>query len=636
MTDCFVKGYALIKSKSILPSILDAYLPFVATIIVDEGLEIVDENIICAKLQEKYNARFQPTFIRQVLSSAMDKKLLSKAKGCYISHISELRKFILSDDDFASSWKALLKDFGEFGLQRGYSLSESEIEKSISSFLDEYDDHVIFNHIGDIDTADSQFLYHWCNYILSIRERNIELYSFVEGLCMANIVKGTLFYANQESADNTDLQVFLDTPMIFALLGVDTPERKSAYQYIVEKSTEAGMSLHVYDHNLEEVLGIMERASRWALRDDYDPAKANKVAQYFRNSNMSEEDMAEYIGEVEERLNLMGITRYNTGYIADEDQFQEDEEKLTDAIKSEYGERGTKYCTKGIYDNSIKTDVRSIVMTQRRRKGSLSTIIRNSKALFITTNSAIAKVSKDIMEEDNLTKSKIPSSITADIFGTLLWMDYGDGNNNYNSLKLLADCKSLLKPTPKMIARFVVALDEAYQKRTEGLTEEKFLFLRSHPIVATKLLDATSGDYAQFTDHTWRDVYAEIEARAQIEGDRKYDAERNEHAKTRDELSQVRTDNVMVIEKNRSLRQKVDYQQNFYSTSLAKIFAAMIFGIPYVAILVAIILAQNEHGTCTKKGIFIILVTLAVGSLATFYYNKFVDFVAEKIKKKLQ
>ena len=635
MTDQFVKGYALIKSKTISPSILDTYLPFVATIIVDEGMDVVDENIVCTKLQEKYSAKFQPTFIRQVLSSAMDKKLVNKVKGNYVSNISVLRKHALLDEEFACSWKSLLRDFCEYGEKLGYIANEKELEKNITAFLDAYDDHVIFNHIGDIDTTDSQFLYHWCNYILALRANNVERYSFVEGLCMANIVKATLFYSNQAPADNVDLQVFFDTPMIFALLGIDTPERKTAYQYIVDKAIAAGMSLHVYDHNIEEVLGIMERASKWSQRDDYDPAKANKVAQYFRNSDMSEEDMVEFIGEVEEKLNLMGITRYNTGYMTDENQFQADEEKITNAIKAEYGGRSSRYYTAGLYDNSIRTDVRSIVMTQRRRQGSLSTIIKTSKALFITTNSAIAKVSKDLMEEDELTKSKIPTSISADIFGTLLWMDYGDKSNNYNSFKLLADCKALLRPTPQMIAKFALSLDEAYQKRADGLTEEKFLFLRSHPIVATKLLDATSGDYAQFTDHTWRDVYAEIEAHAQFEGDKKFENERIEHEKTKDKLSQVLTDKAAEAEKSRTLQQKVDSQQDYYANTLAKVFAALIFGGPYVAISIWIILTQNQFGTFTRKGIAILLVTLLVGALATIFYNKATKFIAKIIKKKL-
>ena len=84
MTDQFVKGYALIKSQCISSNVLDTYLPFVATIIVDEGMDVVDENIVCSKLKEKYGATFQPTFIRQVLSNAMDKKLVNKVSILWI------------------------------------------------------------------------------------------------------------------------------------------------------------------------------------------------------------------------------------------------------------------------------------------------------------------------------------------------------------------------------------------------------------------------------------------------------------------------------------------------------------------------------------------------------------------------
>lgn len=656
MTDNFVKGYALIKAQCFSGSILDTYLPFIATIIIDEGMDVVDENIICAKLKEKYDATFQPTFVRQVLSNAMDKKLISKVRENYVANISALKKCCITDEDFINSWNSLITGFSKYGKKRGYVSNENEITKNITAFLDAYDDYVIFSHIGDIDTTDSQFMYHWISYILMLKENDIKQFAFVEGLCMANIAKATLFYSNQESTQKVDLQVFLDTPMIFALLGLDTPERQESYKYIVEKALAAGMSLHVYDHNLDEVLGIMERAAKWSQRADYDPAKANKVAQYFRSSDMTEEDMVEYIGDVEENLNLMGITQLNTGYDTEEDQFQADETKLSNAIKAEYSGRGSKYHTEGLFDNSVRTDVRSIVMTQRKRQGTLSTVIKTAKAIFITTNGAIAKVSKDMMDEDELSQNKIPVSVTADIFGTLLWMDYGDECNDYSSFKLLADCKALLRPSPKMIAKFVLSLDEAYQKKADGLTEEKFLFLRSHPIVATKLLDVTSGDYSQFTDNTWRDLYAKIEAHAQFEGDKKYESEKESHNRTKVDLGQAIADRDAAIadrdaaiadrnaaiadrnaenKKNQDMQQEMVSQKENFARILAKIFAALIFGIPYIAISVGIVLLQNLYGTPTVTGILLIVATLLGGSLAAFLYKKLAQKIKDKIKEKI-
>lgn len=635
MTDNFVKGYALIKAQCFSSSILDTYLPFIATIIIDEGMDVVDENVICAKLREKYDATFQPTFVRQVLSNAMDKKLVNKVRENYVANISNLKKYCLSDEDFTKNWNSLITGFAKYCRKRGYISNEDEITKNITAFLDAYDDHVIFSHIGDIDTTDSKFKYHWCNYILMLREKDTEKYAFVEGLCMANIAKATLFYSNQESVQSVDLQVFLDTPMIFALLGMDTPERQKSYKYIVDRAIAAGMSLHVFDHNLTEVSGIMERAAKWSQRADYDPAKANKVAQFFRNSDMTDEDMVEYIGDVEETLNQMGITQFNTGYDTEENQFQADETKLSDAIKAEYSGRASKYYTEGLFDNSVRTDVRSIVMTQRERKGALSTIIKTAKAIFITTNGAIAKVSKDMMEEDELTKSKIPSSITADIFGTLLWMDYGDESNNYNSFKLLADCKALLRPSPKMIAKFVLSLDEAYQKKAQGLTEEKFLFLRSHPIVATKLLDVTSGDYSQFTDNTWRDLYAKIEAHAQFEGEKKYEAEKKDHEDTKAALAEAKRSQDAESKRAEGLEKQMEKQKDNYAKILAQILAAAFFGVPYLALTIGIVLIQNQYGTLTVKGIAWIVLTILAAFLAKEFYEKVTLHIKKKIIKKL-
>lgn len=635
MSDSFIKGYALIKAQCFSASVFDTYLPFVATIIVDEGMDVVDENVICLKLKEKYGSTFQPTFIRQVLSNAMDKKLISKVRENFVANIPNLKKHCISDEDFTKNWDALVSDFSRYGKKRNYVSSEEEIAKNITAFLDAYDDHVIFSHIGDIDTTDSKFKYHWCNYILMLKEQKPVQYAFVQGLCMANIAKATLFYSNQAPIQKADIQVFLDTPMIFALLGMDTPERQESYKFIVDKAISAGMSLHVFDHNLDEVLGIMERAANWSQRADYDPAKANKVAQFFRNANMSADDLVEYIGDVEENLNRMGITRFNTGYDTEEHQFQADETKLSDAIKAEYNGRSSKYYTEGLFDNSVRTDVRSIVMTQRRRQGALSTIMKTAKAIFITTNGAIAKVSKDIMEEDELTKSKIPASITADIFGTLLWMDYGDENNDYSSLKLLADCKALLRPSPKMIAKFILSLDNAYQNKAEGLTEEKFLFLRSHPIVATKLLDVTSGDYSQFADNTWRDLYAKIVANAQVEGDRKYESEKESHNRTRADLAQAQADYDAESRKNQDMQKQMADQKENYARNLANILVVLIFGVPYIAISVAIVLLQNLYGTPTVEGILLIVVTLLAASLVAFLRKKLRNKIKDKIKTTL-
>lgn len=476
-------------------------------------------------------------------------------------------------------------------------------------------------------------MYCWCNFIQQIKSTDQSTYSFILGLCSANLLKNTLFYSSDNIQDQSDVTLYFDTPMIFALLGMDTIERRHSYEYIVKKAKKAGMEIKVFDHNLEEARGIIERAARWVQNGQYDSAKANKVAEYLHDTALEETEITELIDEIETKLNSLGIVVDHSAYLAEEDRFQLDEKQLLEAIKTEYGKRSLKYHTEEIYENSILIDVRSIVMIQRKRAGGYSTTINSCRYLFVTTNGAIAKVSKDIAAEDEISKDKIPSCVTTDLLGTLLWMDFPDNSENYLSLKLIADCKSLLMPSQEMIARFNLQLDEAYKR--DEITEERFLFLRSHPIVRDKLLDATSGDYSSFTDVTWREVYSRIEAHAQFEGDKKYEAEREEHNQTRKRLAEV---SELLSEKDNALIEKdntIKEQQEWFGSYLAKIISILIFGIPYIALSLIAVFLQNRYFNWTLRGILVGTFTIILFLLISFTFKKVEYKIAKRIQGKM-
>ena len=539
ITDKFVKGYAVLKSEWFNRDILDEYIPFVATIIIENNVDEVDELFLTKKLNEKYNDIFQENFVRQILSQAVRKGVIINNRGKFVVDKTKVKQYAIKMESFDFDFELLIDDFIKYANDNRYFPSKEEVKRLIFDFVDKYDDRVLYNNIEDIPISNNVFLYHWCNYVIELTDNNKRLSEFFIGLCFGNLIKNALFYTSEAASSFSNLTIYLDTPMIFAVMGMDTPEREKSYKTLLTKAAKIGMSIRVFDHNFEEAKGIMERASRWAISSQYEQSRANKVAQFFYESGMDAEDIDEYIHDFEQQLNSKGIVKEETTYRTEENAFQEDEKHLFDEIKQEYGTRSLKYNSEAEYDNSIQTDVRSLVMIQRKRAGAYSTDLNAARCVFITTNGVVAKVSKDYTLSNELTKDKIPTAITADMFGTLLWLNYPD-KNDYVEQKLLADCKALLKASPQMIARFNLELDKAYKKKDSDLTEEKFLFLRSHPIVQTFLLDATSGDYTQFDTNTWRSVYDRIVASAQFDGEKKYTEEKSEHEKTKGELQQAK------------------------------------------------------------------------------------------------
>ena len=108
------------------------------------------------------------------------------------------------------------------------------------------------------DRASSE--YGWYSFIKEQGELKTELYSFVSALAASNIVKQALFFAGETAADYSDLHVYLDSPIVFALLGMDDPSRTESYQQLVADMRTARCSVHVLDHNFNEVDGIITRA----------------------------------------------------------------------------------------------------------------------------------------------------------------------------------------------------------------------------------------------------------------------------------------------------------------------------------------------------------------------------------------
>ena len=225
-TDKYIKSYAVIKSKWVSDNLLDAYLPFVVTIIKEKNIIEIDETILCQEIQNKYDLFLQPAIIRQILSHAMSKRIITSVREKYIANAAELDKYVISDNDFDILWESLLADFITYSSALSVSFDRKNAEENIVKFIDLYDDRVVYNTIGDIDLGNNQFVYSWCKYILEIKKANSEKYEFVLALCTANLLKNTLFYTSNRETTQSSLRIYLDTPMIFALLGMDTLERK--------------------------------------------------------------------------------------------------------------------------------------------------------------------------------------------------------------------------------------------------------------------------------------------------------------------------------------------------------------------------------------------------------------------------
>lgn len=599
-----IKLYAAYKSGFLGNNILDTYFSFMANMISEERLSVVEDTVIAAKFEERYKMELPLPFIRQVLGVGVQNGSFIEDHGKYSVVVNEIAKHCFSKTDFDALWERLIKDFSEYCRAKDIDISSLDINAFVLDILDDADEKILSGEKVDEQAGMLPSEYGWHSFIKEQGQLQTEVYSFVAALSASNITKQALFHAGETATDYSDLHVYLDSPIIFALLGMDDTSRTESYKQLVADMLKARCSVHVLDHNFQEVDSIIARAAGWATNTLYDLRKANNAARFFHDSQMDETEISEFCDNIETKLNELGITVKETAYDVFQDKFQEDEICLFDMVKARYLDRGYELSQEK--QDSIRIDVQSIIMIYRERQGQTATRLQNAKHIMLTSNNAIANVSKKYESNKSLQSGHIPACISADLFGAILWLDSPMQLLEYQKKKLLADCYAFLKPDKVMLDKYIQSLDEA--RNADAIDEKKFLFLRTHKVVLDSLMDITKGDYARFNSNTYLEVYDDIQEKSL----KKYKDEAAAHAQTQEALKILERNSsneiealkarISTMEENEKKRQEDDFNKKV--SIWGWVATLVLAGIPYLLLIVAIEIVKTQFSNISWRSAY--------------------------------
>lgn len=599
-----IKLYAAYKAGFLGNNILDTYFSFIANMISEERLAVVEDTVIAAKFKERYTMDLPLPFIRQVLGVGVQNGSFIEDHGKYSVVLNEIAKYRFSKTDFDALWNRLIKDFSEYCRAKDIDISSLDINAFILDILDDADEKILSGEKADEQAGMTPPEYGWHSFIKEQGQLQTELYSFVAALSASNIAKQALFHAGETATDYSDLHVYLDSPIVFALLGMDDTSRTESYKQLVADMIRAKCSVHVLDHNFQEVDSIIARAAGWATNTLYDLRKANNAARFFHDSQMDETEISEFCENIETMLNELGITVKETCYDVFQDKFQEDETCLFDMVKARYIDHGYELSQEK--QDSIRIDVQSIIMIYRERQGQTATRLQNAKHIMLTSNNAIANVSKKYESNRSLQAGHIPACISADLFGAVLWLDSPMQLLEYQKKKLLADCYAFLKPDKVMLDKYIQSLDEA--RNADAIDEKKFLFLRTHKVVLDSLMDITKGDYARFNSNTYLEVYDDIQEKSL----KKYKDEVAAHAQTQvafKNLEKNSSDEIEALKARISTMEETEKkrQEDAFNKKVSIwgwVATLVLAGIPYLLLIVAIEIVKTQFSNISWRSAY--------------------------------
>ena len=302
------------------------------------------------------------------------------------------------------------------------------------------------------------------------------------------------------------VEVYFDTPILLRALGFADSDLQSPHRELLELLYAVSGELRCFEHTVEEIRGILCAAAH-ALRDkDVLRSAYGETLEYFVQARYHPSDVELFIARLRQSLSSLRV-RVNPKP-RHEERLTVDESALRATLAEQVGYRD---------ERALLHDLDSLTAIYRLRRGHSSDDIESCKAIFVTTNTSLARAAQSFFGEYRM--SAVPVCLTDDVFTTLVWLKQPLRAPNLPRKKIISDCYAALNPSDTLWR-----LCLAEMSRLEGrgdITESDYDLVRFSTAARSVLMDATFGDPALCSAVSVEQIVEEARrvARADIESD---------------------------------------------------------------------------------------------------------------------
>ncbi len=456
-------------------------------------------------------------------------------------------EFDLSSKSFDDKFDIVIQEYIKFAKNKhGIELTENQAYDHILLVLKDHDLDIAFIHQEGTSILPSQedgsnlsknLFYDFVRTLFEEKSQNLEL---VNEIVFGYIIASALLFTDikQVKTINRKTIYFLDTSILFGLLGINSKYEKEVYSEFVDLLQKNGGVVKIFEHTYQEFFNIIDSCVEWIDKPTYDANKASRALLFFKSEGYHRSDVELFIKQIPEKIKSFGIEiedipdpNIKTKYQMDEEEFQR---KLIDL----YRENNPNFDEEE-KEGTINYDVKSVSAVFKLRGGKVPRNIEECKFLFVTTNSTLAFASK--LHENNYPLHDsfyIPTTVTDVFIGTILWLSSPNYINleDFSKKHLISHCYAALNPTKQ---HFTLFLNEVNKLKQDNLiTEDDIIYLETSSEARRLLQEKTLGDAMKITSKTPIEILKEIQLDAERKAKEEFTPIQNDLESKNKELSE--------------------------------------------------------------------------------------------------
>lgn len=506
---------------------LDSYIPLVAEILSSKGYNNISRDVLKADLLEEFGVNMPLNTIEAILSRMTKEEVLVRDKGMYlVNHVNVSNRLNATQkaeinttfEDIISSISGYSKN--EFGL----NFSAIEIENGLIGFLKENDLDLLFASTGGESvlpkvSESKKLRYIIAKFVSNIQNSDLKKFSSLVKLAKGYSIASLITYDDIQSYSGKldKVEICLDAPIIFNLLGLNGESNLKSSTELIETLRKNEAKLRILEINYEEVVKTIQAAINRLQTGNFDLAISSRVLRTAIRENISASNLQIKLNQLENVFEKYKIERiYAPNLTSNEYRFQIDESKLVFTIKELYTKTGSENIPLWKTEQ-IERDVSAISSIFKIRKSNLATSLKNCKAILLTTNESIAFASKKYESTEWDWKSVIPPCMTDVFLSTILWANYPIKNDSLKIKQLISSCYSITELDNKLLNKFVADVKKMHEENK--ITDEQFYSLNASHLTYSLLEKRTLNDFEGYTDKTPSEVLEDLQIKIKEEAE---------------------------------------------------------------------------------------------------------------------
>lgn len=494
----------------------DHFVPFAKETLLRSGVDAISANELRDNINEYFKISLPISVINTILRRKLYKKgYVKKENNIFVPNYEKLKdsNFQEIKQRIMERHEKLINDIVKFGHDSfTIALKEHDVEKALELFLDK-------NQLALLDTSlnpsrrlnqlhtqtikDNQLEYIISKFIEHAFNQSSVSFNYIIDIVKGTMLTNALYFRDDITTINMKFkgtEVFFDSSFLIYALGYAGSARQEPCIELIDMLRSNNAILRVFQHNIDEMIGILEFCKMNLRKGVYDP---HGTISNFLEKNYSEIDIDRIIYSMQEelenrfRIKVVETVEFNNyaNVISHEDLYEK--------LKKNLSYRN---------ESAIETDVDSVSAIVRLRKSNKSKYVERSRALFVTNNFNFAKTIRKYFNKDSKSKF-IPPVIHDTILTNIMWLKNPSQTPDLPRKRIIAQTFAATQPDEHLWSRYLTTV----KKYEDEFTQDEFVFLYYSRSAKEMLMDLTMGDETILSIGTIREIIAERDRRKQQE-----------------------------------------------------------------------------------------------------------------------